>query len=336
MKNTLLVDFKPDAGWPFGESLRETLGQDVDVEFCVSNGSRNSRFADLFRILKYFLFPLRMVLRRRELGRVIGYQQFYALNFAFFSRLFALKKVNELIVLEFIYKKKEGFLGKIYHRYMEFVVNSKYIDLFICFSKEECTYYSKLFHLPGAKFQFVRLGMERLHTPPGDAVLLSEKYIFSTGRSNRDYDFLVDSLKDANYNVRIACDIYKRQTTRNVVIDNDCFNDKMLHYMRNSYCVVITLKDTSISAGQLVILQAMQMEKPLIITESKGISDYITDEHSGLVVSKTKESLLKALEEIYSDDDLYQRLINNGKREYENHFSMESMASDIGKIILAT
>ncbi len=52
MKNTLLVDFKPDAGWPFGESLRETLGQDVDVEFCVSNVSMNSRFADLFMILK--------------------------------------------------------------------------------------------------------------------------------------------------------------------------------------------------------------------------------------------------------------------------------------------
>ncbi|MBP1618466.1 MAG: hypothetical protein H6Q14_2293 [Bacteroidetes bacterium] len=336
MKNTLLVDFEPKAGWPFGETLKEALKQDVQVEFCVSNGSRNSPFADLFRILKYFLFPLKMVFRRKGLGRVIGYQQFYALNFAFFCRLFALKKINDLIVLQFIYKKKEGLLGRIYHRYMEFSVKSKYIGLFICFSKEECAHYSELFHLPAAKFQFVRLGMECLDTPSIDAALLSEKYIFSTGRSNRDYDFLVDVLEVTDYKVRIACDTYKRETASNVVIDNDCFNEKMLHYMRNSHCVVIPLKDTTISAGQLVILQAMQMGKPVIITKSKGISDYITDRYSGLLISKDKGSLLKALEKVYSDDDLYQRLVNNGKKEYENHFSMESMASNIGKIVLAS
>ena len=58
---------------------------------------------------------------------------------------------------------------------------------------------------------------------------------------------------------------------------NDCIGDDMLKIMARSHCVVIPLKDTGISSGQRVILQAMALGKPIICTDADGIRDYVRD-----------------------------------------------------------
>lgn len=110
----------------------------VGGEWIVKEKSTNRLRRELLnvgRYLWYFLFPLQIVALRHEYDKIIGWQQFYALNYVFLS-LVCSKKVNDVTVMTFIYRRKRGLIGKLYHRYMNYIVTSKYVDRFIFLLKK--------------------------------------------------------------------------------------------------------------------------------------------------------------------------------------------------------
>lgn len=170
---------------------------------------------------------------------------------------------------------------------MSYVVTSQYIDRFICFSKEECAYYANLFGVDKSKFIFCPLGKEE----PLVKDVKDEGYIFATGRSNRDYDFLVDALKYTDYRCVIACDAYKlKDCPSNTSVLNNCYGESMLNLMAHCHCVVVPLKDLRISSGQLVVLQAMSLGKPVICTHADGIIDYVRNEVTGYLIDNKRSN----------------------------------------------
>lgn len=89
----------------------------------------------------------------------------------------------------------------------------------------------------------------------------------------------------------------------------------MLRYMRNAKAVVIALDDDTIAAGQLVLLHAMNMGGSCYNYCSHGVTDdYVIDHYNGLIIDKTEESLLTALDQIFNDKVLYSCLCENGKK----------------------
>lgn len=79
--------------------------------------------------------------------------------------------------------------------------------------------------------------------------------------------------------------------------------------MGESRAVIIALRDPLVSAGHLVAIQALEMGKPLIISEFPGIEDYVTPGHDCLTFEAgSAESLAEALRRIERDADLRARL----------------------------
>lgn len=79
----------------------------------------------------------------------------------------------------------------------------------------------------------------------------------------------------------------------------------MLKYIRNARVAVIALDDDQMAAGQLVLLHAMNMGVPVIITRSHGVTDdYVVDNYIGLIIEKKKDELINASNKIYEDADL--------------------------------
>lgn len=326
MKNVILTDFKVPSDWSF---LKILGGESWEGKYCPTNRLNGSSMKKALRQALMFLFPLSLVLRRKQFGKIIAWQQFYGLNFAFWCRLLHLKKVNDLTVMTFIYKKKLGGVGLFYHKYMAYIVTSQYIDRFICFSKEECSYYADTFGVDVDKFVYVPLGKgapEMRDT--GD-----DGYIFSTGRSNRDYDFLVSALKGTNYRCVIACDSYKAKCPANVSVLTSCHDDDMLRQMAHCHCVAIPLKDLRISAGQLVALQAMSMGKPVVCTSSDGIKDYVENGVTGLLVNNDKESWMAALQQLYAPDGCHAEMSKNAGDIYRRTFTEEAMYRRISNVV---
>lgn len=332
MKTAVLVDFQTNKGLrEFCQSLESVLGSEIQVCECVNNHPRTNRIKKTMRYLRYFVFPLKFLLSYRKYDVVIGWQQFYGLNLAFWLRLLHIEKKGKLIVMTFIYKPKKGWLGKVYHSYMKYVIDSGYIDKCIVFSKAEIPFYDSIFQTKGKMFEYVPLGIETgceiLDCTPKD-----EKYIFSTGRSNRDYDFLYASIYDTEFVLQIACDNYTKPPRSNIEILANCFGTDMHRRMATSYCVVVPLKQSHVSAGQLVVLQAMQLGKPVIVTKTPGIEDYIIDGYNGFLIDNTKEQLLRVLRKLYMNKDLYDAISSNAYRTYLNQHTIKQMGLYIGNV----
>lgn len=181
------------------------------------------------------------------------------------------------------------------------------------------------------KFCFVPLGIGKIE---GLAVSKG-KYVFSTGRSNRNYDFLIEALAGTNFEIRIACNGYQYKglsDTSKVTILHNCFGRDMLRELSGAFCVVIPLGNVHISSGQLVILQALQLGKPVIVTENDTVKDYINDGENGYIIKNERDALISRLERI-EDDIIYNTLSKNAKIAFNANNSLDGLAGNIWKAI---
>lgn len=328
--NIVLADFKAQDTWSFMSILKNVTGKNWGIIYRCTNNLHKNSFTNLYRVFMYFWLPIVILCRRSEYKKIISYQQFFGLNLAFFYRLFHLKKVNDLYIMTFIYKAKKGILGSIYHKYMNYIVTSKYVNKFICFSKNEIDYYSSIFKVDKNKFAFVHLG----GASHDNAGVGDDGYVFATGRSNRDYDFLVNLFNKSQYRLVIACDTYhKAEVGKNIMILNNCHGADMLRLMARSHVVAVPLKDRNISSGQLVVLHAMSFGKPVICTKSDGIQDYVVDNTTGLLLDNAAPEWSEALKILYEDPDCYNKMSNSARVVFSSKFTYESMYNNIAALV---
>lgn len=329
MNNVILVDFKPGKNWELVKKLNQYAPFDLDG--ATSNKSFfHTKLGTFLRYFIYFFYPLYFLLfRSRRYDKIIGHQQFYGINFAFWSRLLHLRKRHYLAISTFIYKSRGGgYLGRFYYKYFKWSIDNKYVDKIICFSSTEPQYYAETFNMPLAKFAYVPLGMARINR----VNTVKGNYVFSTGRSNRDYDFLIEALSGTDIKMRIACGGYVYSggaDAKNVEILQNCYGKNMLEELAHSFCVVIPLKDTHISSGQLVILQAMQLGKPVIVTENDTAKDYIENGQTGYIIQKNKEDLLATINGLSDNDNLYRDISNKAASVFEERYSLSGLAQHI-------
>lgn len=306
------------------------MENETKEKWTIYSKETNKEKSLIIRYIKYFLFTWKIFMNRKKMKKIVAWQQFYGIIYAFYSRFFNVKKSNELYICTFIFKEKNK-LRNIYFKFIKYSISSIYVDKIICFSKNECEYYSKIFNISIKKFINLKLGIEKIESINEDN---KGKYIFAPGNSNRDYEFLIKTLENTKYKLKILGTVKNKKKVNNIEILNNIYGNEYYKLLKNSYCIVIPLIDEKISSGQLVILQAMQLGKPIIITENNSINDYILNNYNGIIIKKDPDKLIEVLEKVYNDKNFYNKLVFNGKKEYENNYSLEVLGKNIGKLIL--
>lgn len=329
-KNIILTDNSVEKM----QDLKKGLENITKEEWKICVKSSNKEKSSFLRYIKYFMFSFFIFIKRKQTKNIVSWQQFYGLIYAFYCRIFKVKKTAKLYVCTFIYKDKKIFKN-LYYRFIKYIISSIYIDKIICFSDSECEYYAKKFNVDKNKFVYLYLGIEEINI---NKYLLNSdnNYVLTAGKSNRDYDFLIDSIKNTKFDLKIVCNTLKgiENKYNNIKLYDNTFGDDYYSLLANCYCVVIPLKDENISSGQLVILQAMQFKKPVIITKTNTISTYIENNKTGIVIDKNKENLLSSLELIYSDKNYYDKIVNNAYIEFEQNYSLYALGENIAKIMV--
>lgn len=315
-RNIVAIDMPADEAAGLIESLNLHTGIDWRFTTCVSN-KRNNKWQNLVRYAMYFIFPFKLFANRKRIDNLIAWQQFYGILFAFYCRLFHVKKRTSLLILTFMYTPKKGWIGRIYKKFMEYSVCNKYVDHIVCFSEKEIAYYIDEFKFRPQQISFMPVAVTKL--PEYDCTIDNRKYVFSAGRSGRDFDFLVSSLNGTNYNVLIADNSTTISPEKNITIDDKSTGEDMLRLMAHSYCLVTPLKSALKSAGHLMSLQAFQMGKPVVCTDSAGMRPYLVDGYNGFFFNNTKEDLMRCLEKLYGDDALYKRMSQNALKTYDEY-----------------
>lgn len=327
-KNIILADNSEDRIKEFKEGLEKETKMSWNVCINVSNKLRKNIFDEIIRYIKYFLFPLKIFFSRKQINNIIAWQQFYGIIYAFYCNIFKVKKTSSLTIMTFIYKPKKK-LGKLYFKFIKFAIDNKYVDNIIVFSNNEREYYSKIFEMPKEKFIFENLGINKIKI---EQEYDNKGYILAPGRSNRDYKFLIETMKNEKYDIRIICDTLPNEKYGNIQVYNNVMGNKYFAMLQKADCVIIPLEDKNISSGQLVLLQAMQLRKPIIVTNAEWIKDYIIDGYNGFIINKNKDELMKALEKL-KNKEIYDTIANNAYMEYVEKYSLLKLGENIGKII---
>ena len=111
-----------------------------------------------------------------------------------------------------------------------------------------------------------------------------EKYILSAGRSGRDYSTLVEALRPIHLPTRIIGDAAKPDWPDHITGNHNVPRDTYLEELKNAWIVAVPLLDVPRATGQVVILEAMALGKPVIATRTTGSVDIIENERNGLLV----------------------------------------------------
>ena len=331
MKNIILVDYDPPRDWEFQRAIEKSTSEKWETIRYVSNKYHGGKIQQLIRYLMYFWLPFKIFVKRKEYKKVLAWQQFYGLILAFYCRFFKIKKAPKIIVMTFIYKPKKGKVGKIYEKFMRYVITSGFIDKLIVFSDSEKQFYANHFKVSEKLFISEKLGIEDEYSRFLKYIEKGNTYI-SAGRSNRDYQFIQKNWPEDEKKIEIICDTGDFQNTSNIEYITDCHDDKYLKKLAQACAVIVPLKDTKISSGQLVILQGMMFGKPVIVTKNETVCDYVIDKEDGFIIEKTGDELLKALDRI-CDTKEYMRISNNARKKFLDKFSLYSMGIRIGRYV---
>lgn len=171
---------------------------------------------------------------------------------------------------------------RLHHAHYSLVV--LFVDVAICHSAVEAAANAAKFR--HCRTQFVALPYalsvdqrDTLRARHGAAAAASS-LIVTAGRSGRDYETLAKAIEGLPCHLRIICD-WERPTqglaSEQITLVRDCFRSDYLAELAQARLVVIPLSQRNVSAGQMVLLQAFALGKPVIITETPTTREYVVD-----------------------------------------------------------
>ncbi len=220
---------------------------------------------------------------------------------------------------------------RLHHAHYSMVL--RFVDAAICHSKIEAEAYAKQF--PGARTRFICLpyamtvtGRERLCAEYGSQAAESD-IIVTAGRSGRDYATLAKAVDGLPCHLRVICD-WERPTqdvpaSDRIAILRSCSGDAYMEELARARIVVIPLSHQDISAGQMVLLHAFGLRKPVVITDTSTTREYASDGVEALFVAPSDPADLRAKIALLLDDPaLCARLGDNAARRFDAEFSTEA------------
>lgn len=336
-RNLILTDCDPDEVITFKNGCEAASGLSFEIVSNVSNLNHGNAWKRLKRYFSYFYFPFSIFLKRKELGVVVGWQQFHAINFAFFSRLFRTGNCVKTVAVNFTYKSKRGLVGKLYRRYMGYAVSSPYLYRIHVLSHQYAADMSREFGVDMSRFIVTPFGTPDNYGVWKNLICEDHDFVLALGRSNRDFDILVKMWKHPllqSSRLIIISDTWNPsgELPSNVKHLNNVKGDASLPYISNCKVSIVTLIDPKLCSGDTVLLNSMMMGKPVVISSPSTLSEmYIDDGVNGVCISGDIDDAAEKVSAILNDDSLYQSLAHNARMSYLGKFSRTSMGENIMK-----
>ena len=341
LKNIIVYDTDDFELVPFQNGINNAAL--VSFELCQRpeninlNKHRNGIWDEIKRYFNYFHGGYYLFTHREEYLYIICWQQFYAITYAFFCNILRKKSQCKVIACNYTYKEKKGIVKKLYYWFMKkslegetinhiHVLSNTYAD-WVC---SELQYDRKNVIVSpfGILDEYDRYS--QLEAPAG---FEENGYFLAIGRSNRDYDFLIEVWETIDFPLVIISDKYKGTTNNsNIVIRRDVGAEDQYQWINNCLANIICLEDCNIASGDTVLLTAMSLERINIVSKPSTLAEmYITNGENGISVKKRIIDFRQEINKIISGE--YSDIGRNARRVFLQNFSRISMGEAIGKYI---
>jgi glycosyltransferase involved in cell wall biosynthesis len=228
-------------------------------------------------------------------------------------------------------------LGKVYpglrRTLSRFALES--VNRFIVHSRAEIDTYSEWLDLPANRFQFVRFETQTR------AVEFEEErekpFVVSIGSANRDYGLLFEVLAELKYPSVIVASAHAvdgLSVPSNVVVRSGIAWEECFKLMQQARVNVIPVANQTTASGQVTLLDAMMLERPVIVTSCPASVDYVTHEKDALLVrSGDHDDLKLAIQRLWEDGPLRQKLGVAARETGLETFSEEVIGRTLGRVL---
>lgn len=229
--------------------------------------------------------------------------------------------------------KSSGLTGLIRELILKYAIKGN--DLLICHARTLVDSLHNRFPEFRDKIVFVPWGIPQraIDKRLAAAKQPDEGYIFSGGRTNRDFDTVMEALQHLNIPAKLELDNQTKlqsHVSDQIEIYRDLPTNQFFNMMGGSKAVVISLENPSVASGLMVMRDAQLMKKPVVISNTAGMSDYIKDGEDGLLFNhKDPEDLKKKLEKLLNDKELYNHLTEKGFRSAQSFHDGTAFAGDL-------
>ena len=199
---------------------------------------------------------------------------------------------------------------------------------------------------PADKVRVIHYSIDQNFFTPQVHVMQEPGLIASLGETrSRDYASLFQAMEGLPARVEVAGyghwyareknDALRERIPANVSITRHLSQFELREYYARSYFVVLPVRNLVYSAGATAALEAGSMARAVIAFRSPGISDYIVDGETGILIEPGDVGgLREAICRLLDDPAEAERLGAKGRRHILENFRLETYVRNIAEVLL--
>ena len=209
------------------------------------------------------------------------------------------------------------------------------VDRFVVHSRAEVIRYAEWLDLPPERFQFVPL--QRAAITVEEREDEEHPFVLSMGSARRDYATLFEAVRRTGYRTFVIAAPHAVEglaVPDNVEIRRGLTARECQTMAQRARVNVVPVLNDETASGQVTILEAMRMRRAVVATRCIGSEDYVADGTTGLLVAPGNvDALHDAIQRLWEDPSLRDRLGRAAGRFAEEHCSDEAAGAALGRLL---
>ncbi|MCW3063423.1 MAG: glycosyl transferase group 1 [Solirubrobacterales bacterium] len=207
------------------------------------------------------------------------------------------------------------------------------VERLFCFSENQRAVFEEVFGVDPARIHVVPFGIDAGFFRPEEGP--EEDYVLAIGRDRgRDPRVLVEAMGRSGGRLRLFAppgSVDEGTLPANVELTTAPVDHvRYREILARARVVAVTTTAPRYPSGQTVVLEAMAMGKPVVVTDSPAMRDYVVpDVHGVLVPPSDPGALARAIDELLGDGERRRRLGRAGRAAVEARFNQDAMWAQI-------
>jgi glycosyltransferase involved in cell wall biosynthesis len=174
--------------------------------------------------------------------------------------------------------------------------------------------------------------------PAADNLARAGKFVFTSGRSYRDYETLARAVEGTEVCVKVSSRPFNLAGIS--VPDNMeplGWLDYRIHqdYLYESSFYAVPLQEITFAGGDSSLLAAMSFGKAVVATRSPSTETYLEHGQTGLLVEPgDAKGMRQAILHLWQNPDEAARMGKEARRRFEENHTMEKLAQRVYDVVL--
>jgi glycosyltransferase involved in cell wall biosynthesis len=209
------------------------------------------------------------------------------------------------------------------------------INRFVVHSRRECDKYSDWLRIPRERFRFVHL--QRPLIPLDCDEEKDGPFLLAMGSAHRDYATLFDAIRPLGIKTIVVTATHALNgldVPACVEILSNLTSEECYRLAQRARVNVVPIANDTTASGQVTVVEAMCLGRPLIATRCVGTEDYIEHNVTGMLVKgQSVAELREAIMSLWGDAALRNDMANRAREFAATHFSDEAAAGSLVHVL---